>query len=69
LSPNPFERLFTPRELADLWKLSEQSIRRLFADEPGVFTIGSSNRRGKRGYTTLRIPAAVVDRVFRKKTT
>ena len=68
-APNPFERLYTPKELAELWKLSEQSIRRLFADQPGVFTIGSSNPRGRRGYVTLRIPGAIVDRVFRERLT
>lgn len=65
--PNPFERMFTPRELADLWRLSEQSIRRLFQDRPGVMKIGDSNPRGKRGYVTLRIPAAVAEQVFRER--
>jgi hypothetical protein len=68
-SPNPFERLYTPKDLADLWQLSENSIRRMFQDEPGVFVLGDSNARGKRGYCTLRIPGTVVERVFRKRTT
>lgn len=59
-----FEQQFTPQELAASWKLSEDTIRRLFQDEPGVFTIGDSVPRGKRGYTTLRIPASVVERVY-----
>ena len=61
---SPFERLFTPKELAELWRLSEQSIRRLFIDVPGVFILGARHHRGKRSYVTLRIPAAVVARVF-----
>lgn len=65
--PDPFGRVFTPRELADLWRLSEQSIRRLFQDRPGVLKIGDSNPRGKRGYVTLRIPAAVAEQVFRER--
>jgi hypothetical protein len=65
--PSPFERLYTPRELAELWQLSEASIRRLFCDEKGVFVMGVCNPRGKRGYTTLRIPAAVAARVFQKR--
>ena len=44
----------------------EQSIRRLFADEPGVFWIGTANPRGKRGYQTLRIPEAVAMRGVEK---
>ena len=62
--PSPFERLFTPKEIAELWHLSEQSVRRLFQDEHGVFTLGSGGGRGCRAYTTIRIPGAVVDRVF-----
>jgi hypothetical protein len=64
----PFEEpLYTPGQLAKLWQLSEQSIRRLFQDEPGVFILGASNPRGRRGYTTLRIPAAVAQRVFNRR--
>ncbi|HLJ13442.1 MAG TPA: hypothetical protein VKV15_03025 [Bryobacteraceae bacterium] len=65
--PNPFTRMYTPRELAELWQLSEQSIRRLFQDRPGVLKIGESNPRGRRGYTTLRIPAVVVEQIFEER--
>jgi len=27
---DPFERQFTPKELAELWRLDESTIRRLF---------------------------------------
>jgi len=61
----PFERHFTPRDLADLWKLDETTIRRIFQDEPGVLKIGKANRRdGKRDYITLRIPESVAARVY-----
>ena len=66
-APDPFGRLYTPGQLAELWQLSEQSIRRLFQDEPGVFKIGNPNPRGRRGYITLRIPGAVVERVFQER--
>ncbi len=66
--PDPFGRMFTPAELAKVWNLSENSIRRLFQDEPGVFKMGSANPRGKkRGYQTLRIPEAVAARVFTER--
>jgi hypothetical protein len=65
--PAPFGKVYTPRELAELWQLSENSIRRLFQDEPGVFTLGSNNPRGRRGYTTLRIPEEVALRVWRAR--
>jgi hypothetical protein len=62
-----FGKVYTTRELARLWQLSENSIRRLFQDEPGVFVLGCSNPRGKRGYCTLRIPAEIVARVWRAR--
>ena len=65
---NPFGKVYTPAELAALWQLSENSIRRLFQDEPGVFIMGDANPRGRRGYCTLRIPAAVVERVWKERT-
>lgn len=67
--PNPFGKMYTPKELGTLWQLSENSIRRLFQDEPGVFVMGDSNPRGKRGYCTLRIPEDVAACVFRAKVT
>ena len=67
MSSDPFGRIYTPKELGVLWRLSEQSIRRLFADEPGVFTVGNPNPRRKRGYVTLRIPEAVALRVWRER--
>jgi hypothetical protein len=63
----PFGKVYTPRELAKLWQLSEQSIRRLFQDEPDVFVMGSSKRRGRRAYQTLRIPESVALRVWRAR--
>lgn len=59
-----FERHYTPKELAAVWRLDQTTIRRLFIDEPGVLKIGKSARRdGKRGYLSLRIPESVAQRV------
>jgi len=66
-APNPFGRVYTPRELSALWQLSEQSIRRLFQDVPGVFVLGDEIPRSRRGYTTLRIPEAVAIRVWQQR--
>jgi len=61
------EPLYTPQELAQLWKLDESTVRKTFRDEPGVLKFGKSERRdGKRDYVTLRIPQSVVDRVYKK---
>lgn len=53
-------------ELAQLWGISERTIRRIFANEPGVVKWGREESRFKRAYTTLRIPDSVVKRVHRR---
>jgi hypothetical protein len=60
------ERHFSPSELAELWALSSDTIRRLFQDEPGVVTIGERGSRRKRRYVTLRIPQSVAASVHRR---
>ena len=60
------EKHYSVIELAKLWALSERTIRRMFGNEPGVLCWGSSERRFKRGYKTLRIPETVVLRVHRR---
>ncbi|HTU48513.1 MAG TPA: hypothetical protein VMF91_25855 [Bryobacteraceae bacterium] len=65
--PGPaFERHFSIGDLVELWGLSEKTIRRIFADEPGVLEWGNDEQRYKRGYKTLRIPESVVERVHRR---
>ena len=66
---NPFGKVYSPKQLAELWQLSENSVRRLFQDEPGVFVLGDSNPRGKRGYCTLRITEETALRVWRARVT
>lgn len=59
-----FEHHFTPHELADLWKLDESTIRRMFMDEPGILLYGEDDRRE---YMTLRIPQSVAARVHQRR--
>ena len=61
-----FEKHYCVSEVAELWGLSERTIRRIFADEPGVIKWENGETRFKRGYTTLRIPESIVQRVHRK---
>jgi hypothetical protein len=56
---------FTPAELAAKWGVSDDTIRRLFENEPDVLRIGEGNSR-KRKYVLLRIPESTVARVHRK---
>jgi hypothetical protein len=61
------ERHYSPAEIAELWNLSADCVRKIFGNEPGVLVIGNAQpRRGKRSYTTLRIPQPVLDRVHRR---
>jgi len=64
---DPFERHFSPKELAAVWLLDESTVRRMFQDEPGVLKLGQTGRRGKRDYVTLRIPASVAARFYRQR--
>lgn len=66
ISDVAIERHYSVSELADLWGLSERTIRRMFEKEPGVLCWGSSETRYKRGYRTLRIPETVMLRVHRQ---
>lgn len=61
----PTERHFTVPEVAAMWKLSTDSVRRLFQNEPGVLRLGRDHK-GTRQYVTLRIPESVFQRVYRR---
>ena len=54
---------YTPKQLAELWGYSENTIRNIFREQDGVLRIGSSFRRGKQGYVSMRIPESVAQRV------
>lgn len=54
------ERHFSVQEIAQLWQVSDDTVRRTFTREPGVLTIG----RGRR--SLLRIPESVLERVHRR---
>jgi hypothetical protein len=63
-----FEDHFTPEELAALWKLDPSTIRRMFRDEEGVMKYGrEGSKGGRREYLTLRIPASVAERVYKRR--
>jgi AraC-like DNA-binding protein len=57
------EKHYSVTELAELWNLSKQTIRRIFQDEEGVVRIGDVRTARRRSYMTLRIPESVVRRV------
>jgi transcriptional regulator GlxA family with amidase domain len=61
-SESAFERHFSVEELAELWKMSDDFLRRLFLKEPGV-VVFHNQRPGRRVYRTLRIPESIARRV------
>ena len=62
------EGYLTVTEVAERLKLNEDTVRRLFLNEPGVLVI-CFPRRGRRVYRTLRIPESVFQRVLTRFTT
>jgi len=65
--PSPDAEFYSVAELAALWRLSSDTIQRLFEDEPGVITLGDKNPRGRRKRVTLRIPRDVAERVQKRR--
>jgi len=49
------ERHFTPTEIAKMWGMSTATVRKIFANVPGVLKIGT---KGK--YVSLHIPARIL---------
>jgi hypothetical protein len=60
------ERHYAVAEIAEIWNLSRDVVRKIFEGEPGVLVMGRDRARSKRGYHTLRIPESVMERVHRK---
>jgi len=60
------ERHYSVPEVAAMWSLSPDAVRKIFRGEPGVLVLGGSELTRKRRYTTLRIPESVLIRVHRR---
>lgn len=63
------EKHYSVPEIATLWGLSEDTIRALFRNHPGVLKIASPElvRRKKRGYCVLRVPESVLQKVHAER--
>jgi hypothetical protein len=55
-----FELHYRLNELADLWKLSRETVRLLVKDEPGVIKIRLGR---KKAHTSYSVPASVAARI------
>jgi hypothetical protein len=58
---------YSVKEIAFLWNMSPESIRRLFAKEPGT-VIFKFQTSGRRTYRNIRIPGDVAARVKNRMT-
>ena len=57
------EQYLTVAEVATMLKISRDTVRRMFATEPGVLNVGPLHGAGRR-YRVLRIPLGVLKRVM-----
>jgi hypothetical protein len=65
-TPTFAERHYSVAEVAAMWSLSQDAVRKIFQAEPGVLVLGGHGSPHKRRYTTLRIPESVLQRVHRR---
>lgn len=63
-----YEKHYTPSELAEMWSLSADTVRRMFEDEQGVLVFENPVRSSSRRFRTLRIPESVAQRVYSRLT-
>lgn len=60
------EKHYSVADLAKLWLFSENTVRRIFINEPGVLKLVHQETRYKRRYTSLRIPEHIAKQVHRR---
>lgn len=59
------ERHYSPAEVAAMWSMHVDTVRKIFNDEPGVINI---SLLPSPKHKTIRIPQVVLDRVHRRRT-
>jgi hypothetical protein len=57
-----YDEYLTPQEVADILKISRDTVIRKFKSRPGVLDFGSSESRFKRRYRVFRIPRQTLER-------
>ena len=54
---------YSVKEISSLWGISTDFVRDVFKNEPGVLKFDRPGTRTKRGYSTIRVPGQVLERV------
>lgn len=68
LSSPAHEQHYTVQEVAKLWAWSVDTVRRVFADEPGVLKHSHARVSGRgRPHVMLSIPASVLERLHEQR--
>lgn len=57
---------YSVSQVARMWGLSDDSVRRMFEKEPDVLVFAEKRHVSRRVYRTLRIPAFVIERVYKR---
>jgi transcriptional regulator GlxA family with amidase domain len=59
------EKHYSVTEIASLWGLSDDTVRTLFRNHPGVLKIGTAEnvRANRKAYVVLRVPESVLRQV------
>ncbi len=60
LTPSAFERHYRVSELARIWKLGRETVRKLVKDEPGVVKVRLGRKKAHTGYS---VPESVAQRI------
>lgn len=63
------EQHYTMGKLSKMWGFSAHTIREWFEDEPGCLVIHHPEKMHKRGYTSIRVPHSVAERVYARHNT
>jgi len=58
------DQYLTVAEVAQMLDVSRDTVRRMFAGEPGVINVGPQGKRASRPYRVLRSPRSVLERVL-----
>jgi hypothetical protein len=61
------ERFWTPKQIADRWHVSTDTVVRVFEQEPDILILGQPISHQKRRYRTIRIPHHVLVRVEKRR--
>lgn len=66
INDESLEKHYSPEDVSMIWGISPRTVRRLFANEPGIIQLGQPATVKKRRYLTMRIPESVLARVHRR---